>query len=93
MKKAINLTYYRRQLQQEYNKTNKIKPETIFSSIKDMWMTSNKKKRDYSDLNRKWILKELSRLELEMDIAAGNMEYEKAAELRDEILYLKKGKK
>jgi len=28
-----------------------------------------------------------------MDIAAGNMEYEKAAELRDEILYLKKGKK
>jgi protein-arginine kinase activator protein McsA len=28
-----------------------------------------------------------------MDIAAWNMEYEKAAELRDEILDLKKGKK
>jgi protein-arginine kinase activator protein McsA len=28
-----------------------------------------------------------------MDIAAANMEYEKAAELRDAILDLKKGKK
>jgi protein-arginine kinase activator protein McsA len=28
-----------------------------------------------------------------MDIAAANMDYEKAAELRDEILNLKKGKK
>ena len=92
MKKAINLTYYRRWLQQEYNKINNITPETVFSSIKDMWMTSNKKKRDYSDLDKKAIAKELSRLELEMDIAAGNMEYEKAAELRDQILDLKKGK-
>jgi len=28
-----------------------------------------------------------------MDIAAANMEYEKAAELRDEILEIKKGRK
>ncbi|MFC1798149.1 UvrB/UvrC motif-containing protein [Patescibacteria group bacterium] len=35
----------------------------------------------------------MSKLELEMDIAAANMEYEKAAELRDAILDLKKGKK
>jgi len=28
-----------------------------------------------------------------MDIAAANMDYEKAAELRDEILDLKKGRK
>jgi len=93
MKKAINLTYFRRGLQKEYNLKNNINPETIFSSIKDMGMTSSKKKRDYSDLNRKEILKELSRLEFEMDIASWNMEYEKAAELRDEILYLKKGRK
>jgi excinuclease UvrABC helicase subunit UvrB len=32
-------------------------------------------------------------LEFEMDIAAGNMEYEKAAELRDKILELKKWNK
>ena len=93
MKKAIILTYYRRELQQEYNKKNNIVPETVFSSIKDMWMTSSKTKRDYSNLDKKAVEKELSRLEFEMDIAAWNMEYEKAAELRDEILYLKKGKK
>jgi excinuclease UvrABC helicase subunit UvrB len=56
-------------------------------------MTSNKTKRDYSNLDKRAVQKELSRLELEMDIASGNMEYEKAAELRDEILELKKGKK
>ena len=35
------------------------------------------------------LAKKISRLELEMDIAAANMEYEKAAEIRDEILRLK----
>ena len=93
MKKSINLTYYRRGLQQEYNNTNNITAKTIFSSIKDMWITSNKTKRDYSNLNKKEIWSTISRLELEMDIAAWNMEYEKAAELRDQILYLKKWKK
>ena len=39
------------------------------------------------------IKKTLARLELEMDIAAANMEYEKAAEIRDEILDIKKGRK
>jgi excinuclease UvrABC helicase subunit UvrB len=39
------------------------------------------------------VKKEIARLELEMDIAAANMEYETAAELRDHILELKKGKK
>jgi excinuclease UvrABC helicase subunit UvrB len=32
-------------------------------------------------------------MELEMDIAAANMDYEKAAELRDAIIDLKKAKK
>lgn len=93
MKKAINLTYYRRNLQDKYNIENWIKPSTVFSDIKDMWLKSNKTKRDYSDLNKKDIKKEIARLELEMDIASANMEYEKAWELRDALLELKKGKK
>ncbi len=93
MLKAINLTYYRRNLQAEYNKKNWITPKTIFSSIKDMWMTSSKKKRDYSLLDKKSIEKEISKLELEMDIASANTDFEKAAELRDMILDLKKWKK
>ena len=93
MRKAINLTYYRRNLQDKYNKENWITPKTVYSQIKDMWLKSNKTKREYSILDRKSIEKEISKLELEMDIAAANMEYEKAAELRDLILDLKKWKK
>lgn len=93
MKKAINLTYYRRNLQDKYNQKNGITPKTVFSEIKDMWLKSNKTKRDYSLLDKKDIWKEIARLELEMDIASANMEYEKAAELRDALLEIKKGKK
>jgi len=93
MRKAIHLTNYRRNLQDKYNKDNWITPKTIFSEIKDMWLKSNKTKRDYSLLDKKDISKEIARLELEMDIASANMEYEKAAELRDTIIGIKKGKK
>ena len=91
MRKAINLTYYRRGLQKEYNLKNNITPKTIFSDIKEIWMESKNKKKDYSIINKKEIWKVIAKLELEMDIAAWNMEYEKAALIRDQILDLKKG--
>ena len=93
MRKAIHLTYYRRNLQDKFNKENWIIPKTVFSEIKDMWLKSNKTKRDYSDIDKKDIRKEIARMELEMDIASANMEYEKAAELRDALIDIKKGKK
>ena len=92
MKKAIDLTYYRRNLQNEHNIKHGIDPETVFSSIKDIGIPSNKKKRE-TQIDPKLKEKEIRRLELEMDIAAANMEYEKAAELRDTIIELKKTKK
>ncbi len=92
MKKAIDLTYYRRGIQQKHNTKNNISPETVYSSIKDIGIPSNKKKRE-SLPDPAIREKEIKRLELEMDIAAANMEYEKAAELRDSIIELKKTKK
>ncbi|USN58972.1 MAG: UvrB/UvrC motif-containing protein [Candidatus Peribacteria bacterium] len=92
MRKAILLTNYRRNLQHEYNTQNGITPTTVYSSIKDMGV-SHKAKKDYAVLDQKSVEKEIARLELEMDIAAANMEYEQAAELRDQIIELKKGKK
>ncbi len=91
MKKAIELTYYRRNLQDQHNKKNGITPTTVYSTIKDMWIKT--KNKDYSILDKKSAEKELARLELEMDIAAANMEYEKAAEMRDQILEIKRGKR
>lgn len=44
-------------------------------------------------MDKQGIKKEISKLELEMDIAAANTEYEKAAELRDRIIELKRGKR
>lgn len=92
MKKAIELTYYRRGIQIEHNTKNSITATTVYSSIKDIGIPSKKKKLEISG-DPKTVKKEISRLELEMDIAAANMEYEKAAEIRDEILELKKWKK
>jgi len=92
MKKAIELTYYRRGIQIAHNEKIWMTPTTVYSSIKDIWIASNKKKREWSP-DPKEALKDIARLELEMDIAAANMEYEKAAEIRDEIITLKEGRK
>lgn len=91
MKTAINLTNYRRKIQNEYNIANNIVPKTIISEIKDIWIQS--KKKDYSLVDEQTLEKELKKLEFEMNVASANMEYEKAAELRDMIIELKKWKK
>lgn len=91
MKKAIHLTYYRRRIQHEYNEKNNITPTTVISSIKEV--TVKAKKKDYATLDIKSAEKELKRLELEMDIAASNLDFEKAAELRDQIIELRRGRK
>ena len=92
MKKAIELTYYRRWIQIAHNEKTWMTPITVFSSIKDIGIPSKKKKLSLS-WDPKDVKKDIARLELEMDIAAANMDYEQAAELRDQILELKKGKK
>lgn len=91
MRRAINITYYRRWLQEQYNKEHSITPKTIFSNIKDMWIKT--KKKDLDKIDKASLTKELKRLELEMDIAAANLEFEKAAELRDMIIELKREKR
>nr|MDD3719756.1 excinuclease ABC subunit UvrB [Candidatus Gracilibacteria bacterium] len=91
MKTAIDLTYYRRKVQTNYNEKHNITPTTILSSIKDIGI--NTKKKEYAFLDKQSIEKELKRLELEMDIASANLDFEKAADLRDMIIELRRGKK
>ena len=88
MEKAIRITKYRRELQEKYNKKNGIIPKTIFSKVKDIWIKS--KKKDYVILDLASAEKEIFKLELEMDVAASNMDYERAAEIRDQIIHLKR---
>ena len=64
---------------------------TYSNNSKDIWIQS--KKKDYALVDEASLEKELKRLEFEMNVASANMEYEKAADLRDMIIEIKKWKK
>lgn len=83
----MDITARRRAIQIEYNRKHNITPTTIISSIKDLGF---KEKKEPLTSIPKGIDREayIRRLELEMDIAAANLDFEKAAELRDTILEL-----
>jgi len=87
MQETMDITSKRRKIQIDYNEKHGMTPTTIISSIKDLWF---KEKKEKVNLIPKGINKEvyIRRLELEMDIAAANLDFEKAAELRDTILEL-----
>jgi len=90
MKKALDETSRRRKIQEQYNKENNIEPTTIkkstnnlLGSIKmdlDQPLTNNDKKMNFETAE-----KEISKLKKEMLLAAKNLEFEKAAKLRDTI--------
>jgi excinuclease ABC subunit B len=99
MKKAIVETNRRREIQQEYNKKNNITPQSIKKRIDEV-MTSIYE-RDYFDYSRISEEKDIylspqkrkekmEKLENLMNAAARNLEFEKAAKLRDELKALKK---
>ncbi|MBW7954788.1 excinuclease ABC subunit UvrB [Candidatus Gracilibacteria bacterium] len=91
MKQAINLTNYRRNMQNNYNIKHNITPTTVYSEIKEIGIKT--KNKDYALISEKDLEKELKKLEFEMGVAASNMDYELAAELRDVIIELKRGRK
>lgn len=84
MEETMDITARRRSLQMEYNQKHHIIPTTIISSIKDLGF----KGKNQAIETPKGISQEayIKRLELEMDVAAANLDFEKAAEIRDTIL-------
>jgi len=95
MKKAIEETERRRKIQLEYNKKMGIVPETVKSKIKDI--LSSIYERDYFTVDvvkeevQEYELNEetIKKLETEMRRAAENLEFEKAATIRDKIFKIK----
>jgi excinuclease ABC subunit B len=87
MQETMDITARRRKIQIDYNEKHGITPTTIISSIKDLGF---KEKKEVINAIPKGVDREayIRRLELEMDIAAANLDFEKAAELRDIILEL-----
>lgn len=87
MEEAINETERRRVKQIAYNKKHGITPQTIKKAIKDITFHKKKEERHIKpDKVPKDEIKYLIKtLEDRMDLASRNLEFEKAAELRDEI--------
>ncbi len=92
MKEAIKETERRRKIQLEYNKKNNITPTTIKKEIYDILeRKSDEKENKIEEYKHKFrekekLLRELEKLMFEY---AENLEFEKAAAVRDEIKKLK----
>ena len=94
MERAIIETQRRREIQNEYNISHGITPKSVEKEIRDVLEISSTDVRD--DKIRKMSRKERSalieQLQKEMKHAAQLLEFEYAAELRDKIEELRKGK-
>ena len=92
MEKAITETNRRRKIQEEYNQKHGITPKTIKKSVRET--ISMTKQEDigveYKLENKEDIKETISKLTDEMLNYASQMEFEKAAEIRDKIKELEK---
>ena len=97
MAKAIKETERRRTLQTAYNEKHGITPQTIRKKVRDVIEATKvaEQKADYlSDLKEAKMSKKdreamIERLTAEMKEAAKNLQFERAAELRDALMELK----
>jgi excinuclease ABC subunit B len=101
MKAAIDETQRRRTKQIAFNEANGIVPKGVSKRIKDIIdgvydkddakreLKAAQDQANYESLSEKQILKEMKRLEKVMHDSAKNLEFEKAAEYRDQLKKLK----
>ena len=89
---AIKETERRRVIQNEYNQLHHITPETIIKGIRDSISVKLEVDEDCKNLNemtKKEKEKVIKNLNKEMRSAAGKLDFERAAELRDIIIEIK----
>ncbi len=102
MRTAIKETNRRRKIQEEYNKTHGITPQTIYKTREEILKTTafadsrtesvvREEKMDYLDLLT--LEDKIEHLERAMKKASRNLEFEKAAFYRDELKKLKETRK
>ena len=92
MQFAMDETARRRRIQDDYNKTHGIQPQTIRKSVRDLIEISSSAEtrgRNGIKMTRAEKDKEIARLEKQMREAARMMEFEYAALLRDQIIELR----
>jgi excinuclease ABC subunit B len=85
MKNAIDKTKYRREQQIIYNKKHNITPTTIIKKVAD----KTREVKGIKHLGKDNIHKEMARMEKEMRVAANDLDFEKAINMRDSLEQLK----
>ncbi|HQD40103.1 MAG TPA: excinuclease ABC subunit UvrB [Bacillota bacterium] len=91
MKRAIDETHRRRKLQMEYNQKHGITPQTIRKEVRgitDQYREEEKLSVDLVPLEE--ATRRIKELEKQMQRAAEDLEFEKAAQIRDQIIELRK---
>ncbi len=97
MKQAISETERRRRVQADYNKTHNITPQTITKAIAEDRLAGHKpveeisllKQLNLQKLDKVEVAHIIRDLENQMALASANLEFERAATLRDQIKELK----
>ena len=90
MRKAIDETNRRREIQQQYNQEHGITPQTVRTAVRELMEVSRAPgETGAPEMDETERQMAIDRLEEQMLAAAGNLDFEQAANLRDELLALK----
>ena len=93
MKESIEETQRRREIQINYNKEHNITPRTINKAINEVISNEVEEKAKNPKLTKKEQMDIMQNIEEEMKLAAKNLDFERAMELRDILLEMKSNKK
>ncbi len=94
MRAAISETERRRKIQMEYNEEHGITPQTIQKAIRDVISITSEEekeeagrglKKDIESMDKKELKEMIAQLTKKMNRAAAELNFEEAAELRDEL--------
>ncbi len=89
MKRAIDETNRRREVQQEYNKSRGITPKTIIKDVRSN-LEISKKASKTKDIKRSDIPEEIEKLKAMLKVFSASLDFERCIEIRDTIAELKK---
>ena len=97
MRDAIEETNRRREIQMQYNKAHGITPQTIKKAVRDLISITKEVtpeemrfEKDPESMNRQELEKCIKDVQKKMKKAAADLDFETAAELRDQMIELKK---
>lgn len=98
MRRAIDETKRRREIQMAYNEEHGIEPQTIRKKINDIMdsivdesegISAEEINRELAELSRDEVMRMIMSMEEEMQAASASMEFEEAARLRDQVVKLR----